>query len=109
METVRGNGETEFCLGDVAQWFVHWVIQLQILGFVPRQKSAFLILSSFFRPVLYVLLSTWSECGLLLQPMEMFVPVDMYIVRSPRKGQMQQVMAPHANIKPAHSSKVTYT
>ena len=21
---IRGNGETDFCLGFVAQWFVHW-------------------------------------------------------------------------------------
>ena len=40
LEEKEGMGETDICLGFVAQWLVYWVFQSQILVSIdPRRKS----------------------------------------------------------------------
>ena len=36
---INGKGETDFCLGFVAQWFVHWLSF--ILGLIPDGSQSF--------------------------------------------------------------------
>ena len=53
LAVIRGNGETEFCLGFVAQWFVYWYSSHK--SWVQSQAEVSISHSLlFFQPIYYV-------------------------------------------------------
>ena len=70
---IRGNGETDFCLGFVAQWFIHWYSVIDP-GFNPGRKVQSWTEVSFYlvRPVFHEHLTVYTKgtyvCHISIQP-----------------------------------------